>query len=87
MIAIAGQDSRLIIFNIFPTLIGYWTIIWIVLTAEEQMFHGSNGYNWESWKTRELLPFAITTTISFVVGWIGAILCMYEVYTLGSSLH
>ncbi|CZR55572.1 related to nucleoside transporter [Phialocephala subalpina] len=46
--AIAGRAYLLTIFLNFLSLIGYWTIIWITLTIEEEfIFRRKTGYNWE----------------------------------------
>jgi hypothetical protein len=82
--SIAGRDHLLTIFNDFLALIGYWTIIWIVITAEEQViFRWKIGYNWDDWNTKSLLPVGLAALAAFCVGWVGAVLSMYEVYFTG----
>ncbi|EXJ81946.1 hypothetical protein A1O1_08013 [Capronia coronata CBS 617.96] len=81
--AIAGRAYLLSIFNGFLALIGYWTIIWIALVAEDQAFRWKSGYDWEAWNNKSKLPLGIAALIAFCVGWVGAVLCMYETYFTG----
>lgn len=40
-------------------------------------------YDWTLWNAPSKLPIGIAAFIAFVVGWIGAILCMNQVYFVG----
>lgn len=82
--AIAGRAYLLTIFLNFLSLIGYWTIIWITLTIEEEViFRRKTGYNWEVWNDRKLLPIGVAALSSFLIGWVGAILGMDQTYFVG----
>lgn len=82
--AIAGRAYLLTIFLDFLSLIGYWTIIWITLTIEEEfIFRRKSGYDWAAWNERKLLPIGIAALSAFLVGWVGAILCMDQTYFVG----
>ncbi|OQU95403.1 hypothetical protein CLAIMM_01621 [Cladophialophora immunda] len=83
--AIAGRAHLLQIFINFLSLIGYWTIIWITMTLEEEfLFRRKRGwYDWSAWNTRELLPIGLAAITTFVIGWVGAILCMDQDYYTG----
>jgi purine-cytosine permease-like protein len=82
--AVAGREHLLAIFNDFLALIGYWTIIWLVLVAEEQVFfRRKRGWNWEAWNDRSQLPIGIAALVAFLTGWAGAIVCMDETYYVG----
>lgn len=94
VIAIPGRDKLLTIFSNFLPLIGYWVFLWIVLTFEEefifrrslrQLFKlpGSAPYDWDAWHDASRLPVGIAAFTAFVIGWIGAILCMSQVYYVG----
>ena len=88
VIAIPGRDKLLTIFSNFLPLIGYWTIIWIVLTFEEEFLFRRRlspqmPYDWTLWNKPDRLPLGIAAFISFIIGWIGAILCMSQVYYVG----
>jgi purine-cytosine permease-like protein len=69
-------------------LIGYWTIIWIVITIEEEWLfrrrqNVTEPYNWTLWDDRTRLPMGIAAFAAFLVGWAGAILCMSQLYYTG----
>lgn len=82
--AIAGRDNLLTIFLNFLGLIGYWTIIWITMTMEEEfIFRRKSGYDWAAWNDRKALPIGIAALSSFLVGWVGAILGMDQTYFVG----
>ena len=79
--AIAGRAYLLTTFLNFLSLIGYWTIIWITLTIEEEfIFRRKSGYDWSAWNERKLLTIGIAALSAFLVGWVGAILCMDQTY-------
>lgn len=89
--ALAGRDHLAEIFTNFLALMGYWVSIWIAITLEEQfifrrrMATGANdkGYDWTAWDRREKLPWGIAALVAFLVGWVGAILCMAQVWYIG----
>lgn len=88
--AIAGRTRLLDIFLNFLSLIGYWVIIWVVLTVEEEYLfrarHGGaqrGGYDWDAWADTTRLPVGRAALVSFLVGWAGAILGMYQTYYTG----
>ncbi|KAI1335043.1 permease for cytosine/purines, uracil, thiamine, allantoin-domain-containing protein [Xylariaceae sp. FL0016] len=82
--AVAGRRYLFQIFLNFLALIGYWTIIWIAMTVEEEfIFRRRTGYDWTTWNDRGVLPVGYAALVTFVVGWIGAVLCMYETYFTG----
>lgn len=79
--AIAGRAYLLSIFLNFLGLIGYWTIIWIAMTAEEELiFRRKTGYEWEAWNTRSRLPIGYAALLSFLIGWAGAIVSPLSQY-------
>ncbi|KIW98094.1 uncharacterized protein Z519_01678 [Cladophialophora bantiana CBS 173.52] len=82
---IAGRAHLLQIFINFLSLIGYWTIIWITMTLEEEFIfrRTRGGYDWSAWNTRELLPIGLAAITTFVIGWVGAIMCMDQDYYTG----
>lgn len=41
------------------------------------------GWNWENWDRQEKLPVGIAALIAFLIGWVGAILCMAQVWYVG----
>lgn len=93
VISIPGRDKLLTIFSNFLPLIGYWTIMWIVMTAEEEWLFRrrirtathdpAKPYDWDAWSDPKKLPMGLAATVAFLVGWAGAILCMNQVYYTG----
>ncbi|KAF7502281.1 hypothetical protein GJ744_006171 [Endocarpon pusillum] len=83
--ALAGRNSLAVIFTNLLALMGYWVAIWVAILVEECLFfrHGSQGYNWAVWDTRKKLPLGIAAITAFLVGWVGAILCMAQVWYIG----
>ncbi|KAF1828308.1 purine-cytosine permease FCY21 [Decorospora gaudefroyi] len=82
--ALAGRDNLAEIFTNFLALMGYWVSVWIAITLEEHLiFRRKTGFNWAIWNQRKKLPLGIAALVAFVVGWIGAILCMAQVWYIG----
>jgi purine-cytosine permease-like protein len=83
IIAIVGRDSLFDIFINWLSLIGYWTIIWITMTVQDEFLFRKGHFDWEIWDRKDLLPHGYAALFTFVVGWVGAILGMYQTWFLG----
>jgi len=84
--AIAGRASLAAIFTNFLALMGYWVAIWIAICLEEHLIFRKwmgLGWEWDDWNDRSRLPVGIAAIIAFLVGWVGAILCMAQVWYIG----
>lgn len=82
--ALAGRNSLSEIFTNFLALMGYWVAIWIAITVEEQLiFRRTKGYDWTVWADQRKLPIGIAALVAFVIGWVGAILSMSQLYYIG----
>ncbi|KAH7092634.1 permease for cytosine/purines, uracil, thiamine, allantoin-domain-containing protein [Paraphoma chrysanthemicola] len=82
--ALAGRAHLAEIFTNFLALMGYWVSVWIAIILEEHfIFRRKTGFNWEVWNQKKKLPLGIAAFVAFVIGWIGAILCMAQVWYLG----
>lgn len=82
--ALAGRAHLAEIFTNFLALMGYWVSIWIAIILEEHLiFRRKRGFNWDVWSDAKKLPLGIAAMIAFVVGWIGAILCMAQLWYIG----
>lgn len=82
--ALAGRNHLSEIFTNFLAVMGYWLAIWVAITIEEQViFRRSTGYDWTVWDQRERLPLGIAALLAFLVGWVGAILCMAQAWYIG----
>jgi NCS1 nucleoside transporter family len=68
------------------TLARYWVSIWIAIVLEEHFIFRKamgRGWQWEEWNDRSKLPLGIAALIAFLVGWVGSILCMAQVWYVG----
>ncbi|EKD18484.1 uncharacterized protein L3040_007493 [Drepanopeziza brunnea f. sp. 'multigermtubi'] len=83
--ALAGKDSLSAIFTNFLALMGYWVVIWIAITLEEEFIFRRRGpgFIWSDWSRQEKLPIGIAALVSFCVGWVGSVLCMAQFYFIG----
>ncbi|KAK3044859.1 hypothetical protein LTS18_000165, partial [Coniosporium uncinatum] len=82
--AAAGRAHLAEIFTNFLALMGYWTSIWIAITIEEHIFfRRKRKFDWTVWDKKDKLPLGIAAFVAFVVGWVGAILCMAQVWYIG----
>ncbi|PSN64923.1 hypothetical protein BS50DRAFT_575051 [Corynespora cassiicola Philippines] len=82
--ALAGRAHLAEIFTNFLALMGYWVSIWMAIILEEHLiFRRKIGFNWTVWNEQKKLPLGIAALIAFVIGWIGAILCMAQVWYIG----
>ncbi|KAJ5620057.1 hypothetical protein N7510_004041 [Penicillium lagena] len=82
--AMGGRNALYEVFKGFLPLIGYWVIIWFTIVIEEDLlFRRKRGYDWSAWDQREKLPIGIAAGISFLVGWVGAIVGMSQSYCTG----
>ncbi|KAF2787725.1 hypothetical protein K505DRAFT_257077 [Melanomma pulvis-pyrius CBS 109.77] len=82
--ALAGRGHLAEIFTNFLALMGYWVSIWIAITLEEHfIFRWKTGFNWLVWNEQKKLPLGIAALVAFLVGWVGAILCMAQVWYIG----
>lgn len=78
--ACVGRDHLFEIFEDFLALMGYWTIMLCTMTLEEQLiFRRKIGYNWADWDKPSRLPLGIAAFTAFCIGWVGAVLCMWQV--------
>jgi purine-cytosine permease-like protein len=62
---------------------GYWVVIWIAITLEEQLIFRRRmkpGYIWADWNKPSKLPIGYAALVAFLIGWAGAILCMAQCY-------
>lgn len=84
--AIAGRAHLAEIFTNFLALMGYWVSIWIAVVLEEHLIFRKwmgRGWDWDVWNDRSRLPVGIAALVAFLVGWVGSILCMAQVWYVG----
>jgi len=85
VLACAGREKLFEIFQSFLALIGYWTAFWVVITLEEELIfrRRGSGYDWSAWNDRRRLPVGLAALAAFLVGWVGAVLGMWQTYFTG----
>jgi len=82
--ALVGRAHLSEIFTNFLALMGYWVAIWFAIVLEEFLiFRWRSGYHWIAWRDPKKLPIGFAAFAAFVVGWVGAILSMCEVWYVG----
>ncbi|CAG1992608.1 unnamed protein product [Fusarium graminearum] len=84
VLAMAGRESLLVIFQNFVALMGYWVMLFICIVLQEHLiFRGRRGFDWTAWEDKNYLPVGLAAFASFVLGWVGAILGMSQVWYIG----
>lgn len=82
--ALGGRNSLFDIFENFLALMGYWVTIYLTIALEEQfLFRRTRGFDWDAWADPARLPIGIAALTAFIVGWVGSILSMYQVWYTG----
>ncbi|KAL8854515.1 MAG: hypothetical protein Q9221_000786 [Calogaya cf. arnoldii] len=82
--AVAGRDQLFLIFQNFLALMGYWLAMFVMIVFEEHViFRRHRGFNWAAYEDKSKLPIGIAALISFLVGWVGPIVGMYQVWWTG----
>jgi len=82
--ALAGRAHLAEIFTNFLALMGYWVSVWMaIVLAEVLFFRRETKFDWAAWNQPGKLPLGIAAFIAFVVGWVGAILGMAQVWYVG----
>jgi len=87
VLACVGRNNFYDIFEDFLALMGYWSIMFFVLVLEEEMLfrRRRGGYNWEAWNNQKKLPIGLAALTAFLIGWVGAVMGMYQNYFTGWS--
>jgi NCS1 nucleoside transporter family len=84
--AIAGRANLAEIFTNFLALMGYWVSIWVAIILEEHLIFRKwrgLGWNWDAWDDHRKLPVGLAALVAFIVGWVGSILSMAQVWYIG----
>lgn len=84
--ALAGRNDLSEIFTNFLSLMGYWVVLWIAITLEEEFIFRRRKkptFVWSDWDQQDKVPLGIAAFVAFCIGWVGAILCMSQYYFIG----
>ena len=82
--AVAGRDHLFLIFQNFLALMAYWIVIFITIVLEEHtIFRRTIGFDWAAYENKAKLPIGLAALVSFLVGWVGPIIGMYQVWWTG----
>ncbi|KAK3360494.1 permease for cytosine/purines, uracil, thiamine, allantoin-domain-containing protein [Lasiosphaeria hispida] len=87
-LALAGRESLFAIMSNFLALMGYWVQIMVVIVLLEHLVFrrvgsGGPGFDWTRWEDKQYLPLGFAAMTSFLLGWLGAVLGMYQVWYTG----
>ncbi|KAI5459714.1 permease for cytosine/purines, uracil, thiamine, allantoin-domain-containing protein [Mariannaea sp. PMI_226] len=84
ILAMAGREHLLVIFQNFVALMGYWVMLFICIVAmEHKMFRGRQAFDWTAWNDKSYLPVGYAAMAAFLIGWVGAIVGMSQVWYIG----
>ncbi|KAK5995719.1 Purine-cytosine permease fcyB [Cladobotryum mycophilum] len=84
VLALAGREHLFLIFSNFLALMGYWIEIMICIVLEEHvLFKWNTAFDWSRWEDKSYLPVGWAALVSFLLGWVGAILGMSQVWYVG----
>jgi len=82
--ALAGRNRILVVFQNVLALMGYWMEFMVLIVAQEHLlFRRAKGFDWTRWEDKAYLPVGIAALVAFLVGWLGAVLGMYQAYYVG----
>lgn len=82
--AVAGRNNLFDILSNFVALMGYWTMIMVAIVLEEHLiFRRGKLFDWTAWEDKKALPLGIAAMVAFLLGWVGAIIGMYQHWYIG----
>lgn len=63
---------------------GYWGIVFVSIVLEEHLIFRRNlGFDWTRWEDQKYLPLGLAALVAFLMGWVGAIIGMDQVWYVG----
>ncbi|KAL8769053.1 MAG: hypothetical protein Q9209_004839 [Squamulea sp. 1 TL-2023] len=82
--AVAGRNNLFDILQNFVALMGYWVMIMVAIVLEEHLiFRKGKVFDWAAWENKKVLPLGIAALVAFLLGWVGAIIGMYQHWYIG----
>lgn len=83
-LGLAGRSNLMTIFGNFLALMGYWVgVMVLIVLMEHVLFRRSRGFDWSRWEDKSYLPVGWAALAAFLLGWVGAILGMYQAWYVG----
>lgn len=83
VLGLAGRNSLYTILSNFLALMGYWVeFMVLIVLMERYVFRRHFGYDW-SRLDRAYMPVGIASCAAFLLGWLGAVLGMYQTWYIG----
>ncbi|KAL2286037.1 hypothetical protein FJTKL_07280 [Diaporthe vaccinii] len=83
VLGLAGRNSLYTILSNFLALMGYWVeFMVLIVLMERYIFRRHFGYDW-SRLDRACMPVGIASCTAFLLGWLGAVLGMYQTWYIG----
>ena len=84
--SVAGRNHLFSIFENFLPIMSYWVCPWLTVVLEEHLlFHVLRRvpFDWTAWEDRTRLPVGLAALFAWLVGWVGAIIGMSQVWYHG----
>jgi len=82
--ALAARENLVVVFGNFLALMGYWIEFMILIVLMEHLlFRRGKKFDWSCWEDKSYLPIGIAALVAFLLGWVGAILGMYQAWYVG----
>ncbi|ORY60268.1 permease for cytosine/purines, uracil, thiamine, allantoin-domain-containing protein [Pseudomassariella vexata] len=84
VLGLAGRNDLYVIFSNFLALMGYWAEFMVIIVIMERgIFRRNVQYDWAKWQDKAYMPIGIAALVSFLLGWLGAVLGMYQTWFVG----
>lgn len=83
VLGLAGRNSLYTILSNFLALMGYWVeFMVLIVLMERYIFRRHARFEWSS-LDKSCMPLGIASATAFLLGWLGAILGMYQTWYIG----
>ncbi|KAA8566973.1 hypothetical protein EYC84_010068 [Monilinia fructicola] len=86
VLSVCGRNRLYTVFENFLPMMAYWICPWITISLEEYfIFHKLAGksFDWTIYNDRNKLPIGFAALLSFLIGFAGAVVGMYQIWYTG----